>query len=201
MVKLRSIYASKLDHDTERGGAPQATTTISDATQNNFNTSGNTFDESKDAQSLREQEREALDPIQLPQSTHSLLFTEPVLSVPFAFAVGILLLSFVCLALVLIGTWTSDVPVNVTVPVRVAQYASILVILLMEEEIPTGLYLLRMIPKQSLRAKFPQMKYRKFIMSSVVRILNGYYFILNGLLLIVTATVVIEIFYNVLAIQ
>ena len=200
MVKLRSIYASKFDHDAESGGAPQATT-ISDATENNFNTSGNTFDESKDAQSLREQEIEALDPIQLPQSTHSLLFTEPVLSVPFAFAVGIMLLSFVCLALVLIGTWMSEIPVNVTVAVRVAQYASILVILLMEEEIPTGLYLLRMIPKQSLRAKFPQMKYRKFIMSSVVRILNGYYFILNGLLLLVNATVVIEIFYNVLAIQ
>ena len=51
--------------------------------------------------------------------------------------------------------------------------------LLIAIEIPTGLYLLRMIPRQSLKQTFPRMKYRKFIFSSGIRIINGYAFLLN----------------------
>lgn len=68
-------------------------------------------------------------------------------------------------------------------------------------EIPTGLYLLRMIPRQSLKQKFPQMKYRKFIFSTVVRISLGYIFLINIMLVLVQATGVIDIFYDVLALQ
>lgn len=147
-----------------------------------------------------EEKYDALVPIQLPQSTHSLLFTEPVFSLPFAFAVAILFISFACLGLAFFNELGS-IPFNVTRQVRFAQYLSILIALLMEEEIPTGLYLLRRITRQSLRQKFPQMMYRKFILSSCVRIFNGYFFLINVLSLLTRTTGVIEIFYDVLALQ
>ena len=73
--------------------------------------------------------------------------------------------------------------------------------LLMEEEIPTGVYLLRMIPKQSLNSKFPRMNYGKFVCSAIVRILMGYIFLLNVFLVVVQSNEVLDIFYDVLALQ
>lgn len=90
------------------------------------------FSDTKDAPA--EEEHYIKDPVQLPQSTHSLLFTQPVCSLPFAFAVGILLTSFGCLGLAFINNVdVNEIPVNVTPAVRGAQYLSILVVLLMEE--------------------------------------------------------------------
>ena len=61
--------------------------------------------------------------LKLPESTHSFLFTEPVLSVPFVFGVGIAAISYTCLILALINNLTSGkVPSNVDVCVRIAQY-------------------------------------------------------------------------------
>ena len=82
------------------------------------------------------------DPVEIPASTHSLLFTQPVRSLPFAYAVGVALLSLCSLALV---SWNStgltkekredfdlipNVPVNVSTSVRMAQYSSIFIVLL-----------------------------------------------------------------------
>ena len=39
------------------------------------------------------------EPVQLPQSTHTLIFTQPVCSLPFIFAVGVVALSYSCLFL------------------------------------------------------------------------------------------------------
>ncbi|KAL7534025.1 hypothetical protein ACHAXR_005587 [Thalassiosira sp. AJA248-18] len=221
VVSLRSIYVSPPVDAESQSDAAQ------DVSQNNRSVNGEAVDRFQENKDMREEEG-ALDPIQLPQSTHSLLFTSPVFSLPFAFAVGILAISFLCLGLAFANTLqTNDIPVNVSWGVRGAQYLSIIIALLMEEgevyqyrchamdnchqiinllcfhhkEIPTGFYLLRMIPKQSLHQKFPQMKYRKFIFSSIVRIFNGYYFLVNVLLVLVQATGVIEIFYDVLALQ
>ena len=61
-------------------------------------------------------------------------------------------------------------------------------------EIPTGLYLLRRISRRSLRQHFPHMEYEyhKFFSSCLVRIVNGYFFLLNVLMVLVQATGVLD---------
>lgn len=79
--------------------------------------------------------KESKDPIQLPESTHSLLFTECGFSLPFWFALGVVFLSFACLWL---AFWNNvmnggtagnqfNIPVNVDKSVRIAQYLSIFI--------------------------------------------------------------------------
>ena len=147
------------------------------------------------------------DPITLPKSTHTLLFTEPINSRPFIIGVFIAALSISCLLLTLLnngakpGMYKDVIPANVPPAVKIAQYASIIIALLMEEEIPTGLYLLRRIPKQYFISKFRELKYSKFVCSCILRILIGYLFLVNILLVLVQATDVLSIFYDLLALQ
>ena len=122
------------------------------------------------------------DPIMLTASTHSFLFTEPTCSVPFCFASVIVAISYACLVLALVNSipifagkdWSHDnpfdVPVGVTPEVRIAQYLALIIGLIMEEEIPEALYLLRMITEKTLHQKEPQMKYGKFIYCATIRI-------------------------------
>ncbi|KAL7487697.1 hypothetical protein ACHAW6_013274 [Cyclotella cf. meneghiniana] len=140
--------------------------------------------------------------INLPHSTHSLLFTEPVLSFPFWFAVSTASLSFFVMLLALINNMSGSteknvfgVPVNVSPAVKASQYCA----LLMEEEIPTGIYLLRRIRKSSLKAA--NINYMKFIGSSVVRILLGYTFLVNVFFVIAQGDRVLQIFYDMLALN
>ncbi len=58
----------------------------------------------------------------------------------------------------------------------------------MEEEIPTGLYQLRMISKEELRRKFPGIKFKTFVMSTLVRLVIGYIYIFNMFLVIAQAS-------------
>ncbi len=65
----------------------------------------------------------------LPESTHTLLITEKILSIPFAFAVGVACLSFSCLLLVLLNELSKgqngnllSVPGGVGPGVRGAQF-------------------------------------------------------------------------------
>jgi hypothetical protein len=83
--------------------------------------------------------------ITFPQSTHSWLFTQHLLSLPFWFSVGIVALSYTCLILALVNIfeeWSPDNPFNVPYQVqptvRIAQYLAMIIALIMEEEIPTG---------------------------------------------------------------
>lgn len=85
-------------------------------------------------------EKVAANTLTLPESTHSLLFLECVCSLPFWFAISIVLISFGCLWLAFLNNiqgGTKDnpfsIPVNVPTEVRIAQYLSILIALLMEE--------------------------------------------------------------------
>lgn len=81
--------------------------------------------------SKREYDEEALT---LPASTHSFLFTEPFHSIPFQFGLGIAAMSYACLILALINNVKNgSIPANVDLSVRIAQYLSILIALLMEE--------------------------------------------------------------------
>ena len=127
-VKLRSIYVSSPSDDNLESAAPVVAGNGDAPPQ-----STDRFSDDKIPLDLSDREH-IKDPVQLPQSTHSLLFSEPVCSLPFAFAVGILLISFGCLGLAFVNNIdVNDVPVNVTPAVRGAQYLSILVALLMEE--------------------------------------------------------------------
>lgn len=148
------------------------------------------------------------DPITLPESTHTLLFTEPIKSKPFLFSVIIAAISTLCLILALVNNlpqpgdgFKDIIPANVTPAVKAAQYCSIFIALLMEEEIPTALYLLRRIPKTYFKSKLPGLSYEKFVSSCLFRILSGYLFLVNVLLILVKASEVLEIFYDVLALQ
>ncbi|KAL7473437.1 hypothetical protein ACHAXS_014063 [Conticribra weissflogii] len=149
-----------------------------------------------------------VEPITLPESTHSLLFSEPICSLGFLFAAFIVVLSYASLLLALVNNFTDgtadnplNIPYNVTYDVRISQYLAIVIALIMEEEIPTSLYLLRMIPKQSLHKKFPNIKFYRFFLAAMVRLLMGYLFLTNTFLVVVQAEEVLDIFYDVLALQ
>lgn len=67
--------------------------------------------------------------LELPDSTHTLLHTEPIASIPFLFSLAIAVLSATCLLLVLVNEWSDgqdgnflDVPTGVSTGVRGAQY-------------------------------------------------------------------------------
>mmetsp|Transcript_15754 Transcript_15754/g.33903 ORF Transcript_15754/g.33903 Transcript_15754/m.33903 type:complete len:654 (+) Transcript_15754:159-2120(+) len=148
------------------------------------------------------------EPIVLTQSTHSFLFTEPTCSIPFAFALGIVAISYTCLILALHNNLEGNspsnrlnVPVSVSMDVRVAQYFALLIGLIMEEETPESLYLLRMITENTLHNKAPDLKFGRFVFCACVRIITGYLFYFNMFVVVAQATGVIDIFYDVLALQ
>eukprot|EP00984_Skeletonema_dohrnii_P028459 scaffold18452_cov71-Skeletonema_dohrnii-CCMP3373.AAC.1 len=165
-----------------------------------------------------------------PESSHSFLFTEPVKSIPFVFSLLIASMTYACLFIALINNVVNkDVPVNVSTCVRAAQYigellkpsthfissklhclklplvfalrAGILIALLMEEEIPTALFLLKRISKPILHSKYPDICYWKFVGSCILRFSMGYLFLANVVAILVLAEDVLEIFYDVLALQ
>ena len=148
-----------------------------------------------------------LDPIILPKSTHTLLFTEPINSAPFVLSVLIAALSILCLLLALFNTGLTKegikavIPVNVSTAVKTAQYTSIFIALLMEEEIPTGLYLLKRISRQRFISTFPELNYHQFVFSNVLRIVMGYLFLINVLLILMIADDVMIIFFDFIALQ
>ena len=76
-----------------------------------------------------------------------------------------------------------NVPSNVPPEVRAAQYISILIALIMEEEIPTALYFLRMIDRGAVQEKMKG-NYSRFIMSNMCRLLIGMLFLLNVFLVL-----------------
>mmetsp|Transcript_24187 Transcript_24187/g.41279 ORF Transcript_24187/g.41279 Transcript_24187/m.41279 type:complete len:672 (+) Transcript_24187:20-2035(+) len=149
-----------------------------------------------------------LDPIKLPRSTHTLLYTEPINSLPFVISVCIEALSILCLLLALISNgitsyrdFTNKVPANVNTAVKTAQYTAIFIALLMEEDIPTGLYLMQRIPRPYFIEKFPELNYGDFVYSNMLRILMGYLFLVNVLLLLMKARDVLQIFFDFVALQ
>ena len=100
--------------------------------------------------------------------------------------------------LLIASTGTRD---SNSVCVRIAQYMAIIIALLMEAEIPTGLYLLRRISKPYLKRVFPEISYSRFVLSNVLRILMGYLFLVNVVIILIQANEVLAIFYDVLALQ
>lgn len=71
----------------------------------------------------------------------------------------------------------------------------------MEEEIPQGLILLREISKQSFHSSYPQLSHFRFVLSCLLRLIMGYLFLLNLFVTIVQADAVINIFFDILALE
>eukprot|EP00984_Skeletonema_dohrnii_P011244 scaffold4470_cov99-Skeletonema_dohrnii-CCMP3373.AAC.5 len=148
-----------------------------------------------------------LDPITLPESTHTLLFTEPPKSIPYFISTCIIWLTLLCLYLAFFSnnglTFGNKelIPANVHGSVKAAQYTAIFIALLMEEEIPTGLYLLQRIPRPYFIEKFPELKYGDFVYSNMMRILMGYLFLLNVLFILIKSRDVLQIFFDFVALQ
>ena len=130
-------------------GLPNATEYSSDWDVNPASPK-DSFDDEKDPKSNKDAVKEHRgDPIQLPDSTHTLFFTSNILSLPGFFAIGVAALSVGCLALALINALEGgssrnplNVPENVTSATRGAKYLSIFVALLREEGKCTSITLL-----------------------------------------------------------
>ena len=58
-----------------------------------------------------------------------------------------------------------------------------------------------MIPSSSFKKKFPNRKYKKFVLSAILRIVLGYVFLGNVFIILAQANGVLDIFYDVLALQ
>lgn len=181
------------------------TTTTSDDYTGDDNVSDS---DTKTTQDTNPYEGYIEEAITFPQSTHSWLFTESFFSIPFAFAVGMVALSYISLILALLNVFEEGepgnpfgVPEQVPTSVRIAQYLAMIIALIMEEEIPTGLYLLRLITKKSLHNTFPRMKFSRFVAAAIVRLVMGYLFLFNTFCVVVQATAVLDIFFDVLALQ
>ena len=127
---MRSIYVSSIPEDAEAqtrvcidgSGSPLTADAADRINENDDDDKGH------------------VDTLELPPSTHTLLFTQPVCSFPFIFSMGIVLLSYACLFLAWWNNLNLDdpenpfnIPVNVSIEVRVAQYLAIFIALLMEE--------------------------------------------------------------------
>mmetsp|Transcript_688 Transcript_688/g.1137 ORF Transcript_688/g.1137 Transcript_688/m.1137 type:complete len:644 (-) Transcript_688:26-1957(-) len=174
----------------------------------NGNASASPQDTVDDTTKEEDSEYSEPDPIELTRSTHSLLFSEPINSLPFVFAIIIVLMSYTCLFLACYNNIQGgspgnrlNVPVGVSGDVRIAQYLSLIIGLLMEEEIPSALFMLRQIPKSSLIQTTPQINYGKFVFAAIVRLMMGYAFLINMFLVVVQAKTVLDIFYDVIALQ
>ena len=130
-VRMRSIYVSSIPEDTEAqtrvyidgSGSPPTADAAADRINDND-----------------DDDKGHVDTLELPPSTHTLLFTQPVCSFPFIFSMGIVLLSYACLFLAWWNNLNLDdpenpfnIPVNVSIEVRAAQYLAIFIALLMEE--------------------------------------------------------------------
>ena len=183
------------------------TNTLDDYTDDN-NNCNNELDEKTTQDMSNPFEGYIEEAITFPQSTHSWLFTESFFSIPFAFAVGMVALSYISLILALLNVFEEGepgnpfgVPEQVPTSVRIAQYLAMIIALIMEEEIPTGLYLLRLITKKSLHNTFPRMKFSRFVAAAIVRLVMGYLFLFNTFCVVVQATAVLDIFFDVLALQ
>lgn len=209
-----SKASSGLVHRAHASATAAKAFTVTDTWQDNQSTSAansnNTVD---DIPTTARRRRESflddidLDPITFEESTHTLLFTEQINSPPFILSILIAVLSMLGLLLALFNNGLTKegikavIPANVDKAVKTAQYTSIFIALLMEEEIPTGLYLLKRISRQYFIRTFPELSYHQFVFSNVLRIVLGYLFLINVLLILIVADDVMEIFFDFIALQ
>ena len=135
-------YYDANEIEAEEGAPPQAVARSSHGRSytkdDNSDNDDKDYDEGSETSDLFAAEPE---PVTLPESTHTLFFTQPICSLPHLYGMSIVVVSIMCLVMALINNvdpaeidWKDNplsVPVNVSREVRIAQYLSIVIVLLM----------------------------------------------------------------------
>lgn len=141
----------------------------------------------------------------LPESTFTMIITENIFSGGFLMAIFAQLLSLICLFLAFnsqkgegeVGNPLGLGP-DVSREVDVTRYIAILVAVLNESEIPTALEIIGKGIQQS-NPKTISMK--RIVLSSFMRLLLGYVFLMTVFVSVVQSTDVLQMFMNLLALQ
>ena len=144
----------------------------------------------------------------LEQSTFSLLLSEEVGTIPHTFALATSALSILCLVLALWSALTKGtknnpfgLPVGVGPQVHIAQYAGLLIGVLMGEEVPAGLELLAMGVCQTLVLNGERLHRWRILFYSLLRLVVGYMFLMSLFFNVAQNNDVLGVFFDVLALQ
>jgi hypothetical protein len=144
----------------------------------------------------------------LEQSTFSLLLSEEVGTIPHTFALATSALSILCLVLALWSALTKGtknnpfgLPVGVGSQVHIAQYAGLLIGVLMGEEVPAGLELLAMGVCQTLVLNGERLHRWRILFYSLLRLVVGYMFLMSLFFNVAQNNDVLGVFFDVLALQ
>ena len=156
-VKLRSMYVSSMENDNNESEAQNNNNysrsngrhTIARSSTIKFGrySAERALPIAEDDDDIKEEDEEdeeedlyqsEPEPVTLPESTHSLFFTQPFCSLPVGYAISIVVISFICLGMALWNNLQANsspgnplgIPANVSNAVRTAQYMSILIALL-----------------------------------------------------------------------
>lgn len=143
----------------------------------------------------------------LPESTYTLLITEKIVSIGFASGIVAVVLAQTCLVIAFLNEMDEGrpgnllgLPANVPVEVRVAQYLMLLIGVLMEQEIPTGLEIIGKGMEQVLSGE-RVLCMRRILLSSLLRLCLGYMFLLTLFVAVAQSENVLDMFFDVLALE
>lgn len=142
---------------------------------------------------------------ELPESTFTMIITENIFSAGFCMAIFAQLLSLVCLFLAFksqkgvgeVGNPLGLGP-DVSREVDVTRYIAIVVAVLNESEIPTAL---EIIGKGIQQSGNNMIRMKRIVLSSCMRLLLGYVFLMTVFVSVVQSTDVLQMFMNLLALQ
>jgi hypothetical protein len=154
---------------------------------------------------LEEVERK-YDEFELPESTYTFLIAEPILSTPFFLGCISYALCLTCLALALyneLDNGTDDNPyaiAEVRRTVRVTQFLGLIIGVLMDDEIPTGLELIGKALEQD-TSRGDHFSMFRIICSSILRISIGAMFLTSLFFIVIQEDTVIGVFFDVLALE
>ena len=147
------------------------------------------------------------DTYELPESAYTLLTTEDVISIPFFAGLASAALSLWCLSLALMneldnGTYRNPlgVPPGNRKEVRMSQFLGLIIGVLLEEEIPQGLELIGKGAEQTISGS-RYFSWTRIILPSLLRMGIGYTFLCCLFLTVVQESSVLDIFFDVLALQ
>ncbi|KAL7531293.1 hypothetical protein ACHAXR_003958, partial [Thalassiosira sp. AJA248-18] len=144
---------------------------------------------------------------EFPESAYTLLITENLTSIPFATGIIAALLSMMCLVLAFRNELDNatdgnplGLPAGVVTEVRIAQYLGVIIGVLMEEEIPQGLELIGKGAEQQISGG-TRYSMTRIALPSLLRMAIGYTFLSCLFLTVVQESTVLDIFFDVLALQ
>ncbi|CAB9522004.1 expressed unknown protein [Seminavis robusta] len=140
----------------------------------------------------------------LSEDTFGFLLATPVSSAPFYMGIGVLLFQVAIYVLMVMNLLDVDqasenlfgVPANVNWPVWIAQIIAIIIAVITQDDIRTGLDMLREGYGAEMQVAFPHSNRWKFVLSVFARMLGGSLGLITNFLLIVTSSTVIDLLLN-----